>query len=494
MSAVVIARGVALELAHGRELFRHVSFSLGNTLTALVGPNGSGKTCLARILAGELAPTEGTVQRQGSIDYFAQREPPPSVAVAEYLADRYEWSLLGQRLLASIDFDASCAALSGGQWMRVRLVRVLSEDYLILDEPTNDLDRDGRAAVIHFLRERRGGVLLISHDRECLQLCAEVLELSNRGLARFGGGWDAYRAAKTAERDRLNAALEIAKRERDDAFAARVEQRAAQDKRNRRGAAAAARGGAPKLLLGARKQKAQASTGKIDALTVHKADVAVREAHAALGALKIEPVIYADLIGSTVPAQKLVARAEDFNVCFGDWIYARNLNFSWRGNVRIALQGANGSGKSTLLKALTGTACKTRGQLRRGTLTTLYLDQHCSVLDDDASVFENVRVASSATDREVRNGLARFLFAGQSIFQPVRELSGGERLRAALARGFLAMQQPELLLLDEPTNNLDLQNVEFLEDIVRSFAGAVIVVSHERMFLQHCEIAEELAL
>ena len=494
MSAIVSARGVGYEFSNGRNLLSNLSFSLGATLSALVGPNGAGKTCLARILAGDLEPTEGFVHRNGSVTLFPQRQEPEPVTVAEFLSAECEWSLLRGMLLQSVDLGATCTTLSGGQWMRVRLARALDNQFLIMDEPTNDLDRDGREVLVQFLRHREGGALLISHDRECLQICEEILELSNRGISKFGGGWPAYTEAKERERERLGEALDLAKREREATLADRAEKMARQAKRSRRGAKSAARGGAPKILLGARKRRAQTATGRLDAATQDRAEKAVREAHEALSEMKIDPVMYADVIGGELPAQKLVAEASGFNVRFRDWIYRHDLDFAWRGNVRVALRGPNGSGKSTLLRAVRGEPLEARGQLRRGDLATLYLDQRCSLLDESKSVFDNVRALSAATDSEIRTGLAKFLFARESVFQKVSDSSGGERLRAALARGFLGTQKPELLLLDEPTNNLDLTNVDFLAGIVSGFRGALIVVSHDERFLENCGILQELVV
>jgi ATPase subunit of ABC transporter with duplicated ATPase domains len=449
---------------------------------------------LAKLIAGDLEPTAGVVRRIGSVKLFPQRKVPECVTVTEFVGVEYEWSLVSERLLGNIDRQAICTTLSGGQWMRVRLARALNDEFLILDEPTNDLDCDGRQAVMQFLLDRDGGALLISHDRGCLQLCEEIFELSNRGLAKFGGGWSAYTEAKDRERERLSAALELAKRERDSALADRIDQRSRQEKRSRRGAESAARGGMPKILLGARKRRAQTASGKLDSMAVERSESAVREAHEALSEMKIEPVMYADLIGREIPAQKLVAEARGFNICFQDWIYQDDLDFTWRGNVRIALKGTNGSGKSTLLKALLGGVFETRGHLRRGDLATLYLDQWCSCLDDHESVFENVRSVSSVSESEIRNGLAKFLFANEAVFQAVGELSGGERLRAALARGLMSTQRPELMVLDEPTNNLDLMNVKFLEQVVSGFRGALVVISHDEDFLENCGISHELVV
>jgi ATPase subunit of ABC transporter with duplicated ATPase domains len=246
--------------------------------------------------------------------------------------------------------------------------------------------------------------------------------------------------------------------------------------------------------LGTLKRRAQATTGQLDASTLHRSQHAVRAAHEALSAMKADPVMYADLAGQEIPARKLVAEARSFNIQRRDWIYAEDLNFWWHGNIRVALRGPNGSGKSTLLKALLGERFATRGELRGGDLSTLYVDQRCSSLDDERSVFDHVRAISNASDSELRNELARFLFAKESIFQPVGQLSGGERLRAALAQGLLNAKRPELLLLDEPTNNLDLANVEFLENLVSQFRGPLIVISHDERFLANCGIDVEFTL
>lgn len=494
MKPIVIATGVAFEFSNGRELFNNLNFSLDSRLTALVGPNGAGKTTLALLLSAELEPTHGAIRRHTPVTFFPQREAPRPISVDEYLTEDYQWAKLSEHLMEGIQRDTLCTNLSGGQWMRVRLARTLDDQFLILDEPTNDLDHEGREAVFQFLRERSGGVLLISHDRECLQLCENVLEISNQGLTKFGGGWSDYEASKTYERENLLSALELAKRHRNSANEERYKELNRQEKRNRRGATTAARGGMPKILIGARKRRAQATSGKIDATTLNRVNEAVREAYDAFSALKIDPIMYADLVGQVIPAQKLVAEANDFNVKFRNLVFKENLNFNWRGSIRIALKGANGSGKSTLLKAILGESFVTRGELRYGSLNVLYIDQRCAQLDDEKSVFENVRDVSNLTEGEIRNRLAQFLFTKEAVFQKVKTLSGGERLRAALACGLISTEKPELLILDEPTNNLDLANIEFLEQLTRAFRGALIVVSHDEIFLKNCEVNDQFKL
>ena len=256
----------------------------------------------------------------------------------------------------------------------------------------------------------------------------------------------------------------------------------------------AARGGMPKLIMGGRKRQAQATAGEKAQASASRAEDAGRAAREAFGALKLQPVMYAGITGHALPAQKLVAEASGFNIRHRDWVYPRDLEFSWRGNVRIAIHGSNGSGKSSLLQAMRGAPLSARGRLQRGDLVTVFLDQHHTGLRDELSVLGNVALRCSGSEGQLRDALAQFLFRGDSVHQVVGTLSGGERLRVAVAMAFLRAGSPQLMLLDEPTNNLDAENVEFLEEIVRGFRGAVVMVSHDQRFLQRCGVTGEFVV
>jgi len=516
MGSPVVTRGLSYVLPDGRPLFTHLNLSFPNGITALVGPNGIGKTTLSHLLAGTLAPTSGTIHRAAAVSYMAQRLEPPAATVDEYLIAHDYWDPLhdGDRslrdaLIADIDGCTSCNRLSGGEWMRVRLALQPAHGFLILDEPTNDLDLEARKALARFLIGRRGDTVLISHDRAVLALCAHVLELSNRGVRWYRGGWEAYGQAREAERAGLERALERAEQARKASAAHGRAQRERQEGRARQGARDAARGGQAKILLGLKKRKAEATTGRIDAESRARADAAVALAREALEALKIDPVLYARLRGHALPDDKLVAEAVDFNLRHAGaagWLYPEDLAFTWRGNARIHLRGGNGSGKSSLLRALCANPTaglppqdhpiaakpKQRGRLRVGGLTTILLDQTCSWLDPDDTVCGNMRRLTGLPDQEIRNRLAGFLFSGDTVFQRVSTLSGGERLRATLAAGMLGEEAPELLLLDEPTNNLDLPNIRMLETLVANFNGAVVLVSHDEAFVEACGMTTHL--
>lgn len=494
MGPLVVAHDVTFDLCTGRRLFERLDFVLSPGIAGLVGANGVGKSTLAGLLAGVLAPSAGSVQRRCAVRLLPQREVPPPVSVADWLADGDPPGRTADALLHGIDPAAQCNTLSGGQWMRVRLARTLDDAFLILDEPSNDLDDEARALLAGFLLERRGGALLVSHDRQLLELCNSILELTHRGLAVFGGGWQEYEAARNAERARMHDALLLARREREQVRATQRAQAAQRARQQGHARTKAARGGMPKLPLGARKRRAQQTSGRLAAGAMAKADDAVRTAAEAWQAMKLQPVMYAGITGRAMPPGRLVAAASSFNIRHHHWVYGRDLDFTWRGNVRIAIRGANGAGKSSLMQALSGAQLTTRGTLRIGGLASVRLDQHQSQLREDLSVLDNLARCSALPEQQLRNTLAQFLFRGDAVLQRVGTLSGGERLRAALACTFLQADSPELMLLDEPTNNLDAGNIAFLEDIVRAFQGAVLLVSHDQRFIERCGVTSEYEL
>lgn len=495
MSSIVTAIDVAFEFPNGRQLFTNLNFSIGKSIIGLIGPNGVGKSTLAQLILGNLQPQHGRVLRSVSVGFLAQMQIAPSITVDEFLGADSEWSQLKDQLIGRIHRQSLCSQLSGGEWMRVRLSKVIDHGYLILDEPTNNLDRIGRDVLIDFIKNFDSGVLLISHDRECLNLCEEIYELSNKGLSKYGGNWEFYKSARDVERNHLAKNLFEAEKNRDHAKKQRIIELDKQEKRNRRGIKAAERGGLPKILIGGRKRRAQVTSGKIDVKTITKATQAVTEAHLALQEIKLDPLMYAELKGEKIPHRKIVAEAIDFNIYFDRWIFASDLNFSWPGNIRLALKGKNGSGKTSLLKALLGKqTAEHRGQINSGDLRTMYIDQNCSSLKSELSVLETIRLSCGGIESEIRNNLAKFLFEKDSVFQKVETLSGGERLRLALAQGLLQNEKPQLLLLDEPTNSLDLTNIDFLEKMVQNFEGAVIIISHDDVFLKNCKIESELEI
>ena len=494
-------RHVTFEWPDGSLVFKNINVSLERRRYGLVGPNGIGKSTLVRLALGELAPSAGEVRRARAIHYVAQAAEAPGTSLGEWLDESVWRDPQALRLLGDTDPALACTSLSGGQWMRARLGHALAQNAadLILDEPTNNLDREGREAVLEFVRDFPGALLVISHDRELLRAMDEILELSSQGLARFGGSWDLFDESREEERDRAEHALEKAKQARENAARARVEKLEAQAQRMRRGEAIAARGGIPRIAIGGLKRAAQQTMGRKIVETQARADAMVDAAVEKHRALKVEPVMFFKELAPQVPAQELIFSLENFNFRFhgaAGTLWPEPLTFHLRGPRKLALGGVNGSGKSTLLRLLRGESCdgEASGMLRTGPAPWAAIDQDHRALNPELSVLDNVRAASRMDETEARNRLAHFQIRGDMVFRLVKDLSGGERLRAALAQALLSAVTPSVLVLDEPTNNVDLPNIEFLESFLREFTGALIIVSHDRDFLRNAGVEEELVL
>lgn len=508
MPAALILNRLSFEYPNGKSIFREISLSLESGITALVGPNGIGKSTFAKVLVGKLEPTEGTLHRREDVVHLSQLESPPAQTAMEYLEshgkDEGDLQQMPRGWFDDVNLGLSCQNLSGGQWMKVRLAAHWGSGFLILDEPSNDLDQVSKARLVQFLKQHRHGILLISHDRELLELCDQVLEFSNQGLEKFGLSWNEYLESRSRERSRLEEELQQAKIERQRVGQSRQQALDRQNKRNRRGKRQAERGGMPKILLGGMKRRAQATTGRVDQETSEKADTAVRVAFEKFSAQKVEPVMYLKIAEFEPVKGKTIACATDFNIRFADWLFRPNLSFTLRGDSRLLIRGKNGSGKSTLFRILMGeewdrdgeqaAVPEQRGDLQCASVRTLYLDQKLARLDPKLTILEYLQKGADLPETELRNELAMFLFHGDQVHQKIESLSGGERLRVALAEGFIGRPAPELIVLDEPTNNLDLFNAGFLEGLIRAYRGAVLMASHDRFFVENCAMSSSIDL
>lgn len=503
----VTARSLGFELPQGRKLFSDLSFTLNQSCYGLVGANGVGKSTLAAILSGELVQTAGELQCTHSIIFLHQDEVGPDIAVAEYLSHLWESPFAEPEiytpLLDGIDLEKPLSWLSGGEWMRVRLARALSEPcgLLILDEPTNNLDMTAREKIRDFVRNYSGGLLIISHDRELLDNVDTILELSNQGLGTYGGNYSFYKEQKDAEDKIQFEKLDRLRREKKKLEREQLEKLESQEKRMREGVRKAAKGGIPKILLGARKRRAEETQGKIHSSEEKRVETAQQEFSQFREDMKLQSTLGLNLPEARIPEGKLVFEVNDFNFSFqfaDKKLWKDNLNLIMKGPRRWALSGENGSGKSTLIKLLLSAAAKPegliQGNLSLASIPHAFLDQKYSLLDSGKSILENIVQTSSRSQIELRNELARFQFTGDQVHQKVKSLSGGEKLKAALAKILLATPSPQFLILDEPTNNLDLPSLEILEQALTAFEGALWVVSHDEVFLQNIGIEEVYVL
>jgi ATPase subunit of ABC transporter with duplicated ATPase domains len=516
--------GVSYLLPDGSALFSDLDERFDRQRTGLVGRNGVGKTVLALILAGHLEPTSGTCVRHGRVHYLSQQISPDryrsvadlagvqgvldalarieagSTQPADFDAVGERWDIR-QRLqielaLNRLDYlsaDTPAARLSGGECARVALIGAFlaDADYLILDEPTNHLDRPNRAALLEQLQRWPKGLLLVSHDRALLDRMQRIIELSALGLRSYGGGYSHYMQCKSHERELAVQQLEQRKLERKREEQALREQHERQQRRQAHGHKNARKANQAKILLGRQKERSEASSGKLraqQAATREQLSQRVREA-----ARQVEEV--ASLLlhppACELPLRRHVFVLDQVELPFVP-IANRTLSLKMFGGQRIGLIGPNGCGKSTLLKLLAGQLDALAGRCDV-LVKASYLDQHVTGLQQDRSVLEQLReVNNGLSEGQLRNRLAQLGLGAEKIVLPSASLSGGERLKAALACALYTDEPEQLLLLDEPSNHLDLASMEALEQMLREYRGAFLVASHDEAFLDNLGLTARL--
>lgn len=516
--------GVSHVLPDGRILFPPVTLRFDATPTGLVGGNGVGKSVLARILAGELAPTAGRRLASGHVHYLPQQiacAPGDTVAtlagiadvlgalarieaggcaVADYECIGERWDI-EQRLAAELaragldglGANTPAAHLSGGEAMRVALAGawLAQPDFLILDEPSNHLDRHHRRELRDQLAQWPRGLLVVSHDRGLLEGMRRIVELSAHGVRDYGGGYGFYAQARVGEREAAQALLEQRRLERRRGERSLQQQRERQQRRTARGDRQAQQANQAPILLGRQKERSQASAGRLDrrhAEEQGRLDAQVREAarHVERDA---EIALLAPL--PEIARRRRVATLEAVALAFGP-ARRHRLDLILSGGQRLAVTGGNGAGKSTLLRTLAGELAPVAGRSTTH-VAAAFLDQRLAGLDPDTGVLEQLRTANpEAAEPELRTRLALLGLEADRIGIPSGRLSGGERLKAALACVLYAAHPPALLLLDEPGNHLDLPSLEALERMLRAYPGTLLVVSHDDAFLERLDLHERL--
>ena len=517
-----ILHQVTCQFPTGDTLFGPLNLTLEPSLCALVGRNGSGKTRLLRLLSGLDEPATGHIERFGSHAWVAQQHVISSqTTLAELLG--YDAIFTARKRIDSGDYqpddlalldghwdiaerlseafinatlppfepDKPAIELSGGERIRALLCGAFTAgaDFLLLDEPTNHLDRQGRAWFYDQLSRYQGGVLVASHDRELLEQVPRILELSASGLRSYGGNYADYQAQRDAEQQAARAALEHAATERkrtrarmqkehDDSQRRSAKTLRTVDTLNIASFERVKYKSAAKERIGSWKKQHSEQNEALNA-AVNKARERVEDDN---------PVMFT-LPGSQIPEGKQVLVLEDLVL---QHVPVPPLNWRMDGPMRVALKGPNGCGKSTLLKTLLGEMAPRSGSCKVS-VSCAYLDQHLSRLDLSQSVMTHLNLSHTPLEEGVlRTRLAQLQLGADKVMLPLAALSGGERLKAALACVLWRAEATQLLLLDEPTNHLDLASVQAIEAALAGFPGALLVVSHDEAFLSGLTLTHEL--
>jgi ATPase subunit of ABC transporter with duplicated ATPase domains len=542
MTAAIVCSDLSFSWPDGASVLSGLTASFGLGRTGLIGVNGSGKSTLLKLIAGELRPGDGIVRARGEVGYLPQtitlgthrivsdllgitaaRNALHAIEAGETGEEAFatlgdDWDVeerarawLDRLGLVHLSLDDRVERLSGGETILVALAALFLRrpEVMLLDEPTNNLDLGARKRLYDAVASWTGVMVIVSHDRELLDLVNQIADLSGGRIRVYGGNLEAYEellAAEqaAAERAVTTAAAEVRREQRD-----LVEAQVKQARRDRLGRQLAASGSIPRIVAHARKRAAQETAGRSRELHSERLQAARDRLEEAEQAVRDDAEIRVDLSGTAVPAGRTVLTLTGLDGTH--WHPAATATtpagpppdappvatvteLIVRGPERIALTGPNGAGKTTLLRAIAGLAARPGITVRLGAVTG-YLPQRLDILDDSLSVVDNVRAAAPAASvNEVRASLARFLFRGERAERLAGMLSGGERFRAVLAALLLAQPAPQLLLLDEPTNNLDMASVRQLSQALEGYRGAILVASHDVPFLRSAGITRWLRL
>ncbi len=569
-----------ISYAHPGEppLFTDLSAVFSAPLTGLIGDNGAGKTTLFRLILGDINPSQGIISTPPHIAYLPQDlglsghqhladifgitkilQALDALESGEYSPSLYDtigdaWDIEERTLVALAEHGFGPAltttdtqtrrnllmrplgTFSGGQTVTAALTALLYSDpeFILLDEPTNNLDSAAKAQLFTTLEALPCPALIISHDRDLLERMHVIAELhaDHQGLGHlrlFEGDYSTYRQALETEQQAAQRRVTEAKNEARKAVRERAENQIKLDRNARRGREFERSKRKPGMAMGLDKNSSERSAGKLH--TAHESMVA--DARAAVGeaqkSLRVQEKIYAELSQQPLPAGRKVLelhRADSHRVSREistvqqptgvdsphlppnttggksqretPTEHPEHLILSGPEHLRIT--GANGSGKTTLLKAIAHSGDPDYLSPVQPTyrveycIEGAYVPQRIS-LDPRLTLLQCVQQANRRVSQQrLRDQLARLLFRRESVHRKTGDLSGGERFRAAVAQVLLADPVPQLLMLDEPTNNLDISSVDWLVQALNAYTGALIVVSHDEDFCHRIRIDRTLNL
>lgn len=509
-------------------IFDKLSLALHAKKTGLIGRNGSGKSTLLKLIVGTLLPQAGSIEVTGSLAYCPQALPETAnKSVADLLdvqqkltalehiqhgsVDAHDYQMLNddwlvaERLqqqlsefgLSHLHLNWPLQQLSGGEIMRLLLAKVFltHADFIILDEPTNNLDRQARQLLYSAIQKWKKGMLIVSHDRTLLNQLEQIIELDVHGVHVYGGDYQHYEQQQkimheALEREVNHAKSNLVKVDQSIQSAReKHEQRQAAGNRLRRS------GSQSKLILDAMKERSMQSAGKMSTKHENMLENAQDKLQQAKEKIIYDRQIAISIPLTHVPQGKVLLAIEDLCFSFASTNIFTNFNLNMTGPERLALVGKNGSGKTTLIKLILGMLLPNQGSIYLGTKQICYLDQQADTLNPELSLLDNfLQINPTATILDAYSALAKFLFRNTTALQLVKYLSGGEKLRAALACALMSKQPPQLLILDEPTNHLDLESITSIESALKCYQGAMIVISHDETFLQNIVINKTLSL
>lgn len=497
---------------------------------ALIGNNGTGKSTLLKIIAGELQPSAGKIgidtqpyyvpQIFGQFNHLtiaqALKVDEKLNALREILSGNAtehhlrvlddDWTIeercreaLSHWNLGDVDLTQSMGTLSGGQKTRIFLsgISVHQPALTLLDEPSNHLDAPGREILYGFIQSTTSALVVVSHDRRLLNLLRITHELASEGIKSYGGNFDFYVEQKEIERNALTQDIQRTEKALRKAREKERETLERQQKLDARGKKKQEKAGVARIMMNTLRNKAESSTSKIKDTHTQKVNGITKTLQELRAAFPDIDKMKFGFDHSDLHDGKVLFTAKDMNYSYATQaVWKHNLSFQILSGERIALKGKNGSGKTTLIKLILGHISPPAGLSLRSDIKSVYIDQDYSLIDNERNVYTQAQYfnTSGLLEHEIKIRLDRFLFTKADWDKPCSVLSGGERMRLMLCCLTIDKHFPNVIVLDEPTNNLDIQNIGILAAAVNEYKGTLIVVSHDETFLAQIGILRTIQL
>jgi ATPase subunit of ABC transporter with duplicated ATPase domains len=512
-------------------LFSDINLTVNNhEKTALIGNNGTGKSTLLKIMAGELQPSTGQISVEAEPYYVPQvfgQFNHLTIAQALRIEDKLnalkeilngntseenfnllndDWTIedrcneaLNYWQLNELNLSQKMEALSGGQKTKVFLAGTFihQPELILLDEPSNHLDNLGRQLLYDFIKTTKSTLVVVSHDRKLLNLLDTICELSKHGIKAYGGNYDFYVEQKQIENDALSQDIQSKEKALRKAKEKERETIERQQKLDSRGKAKQEKAGVAKIMMNTLRNNAENSTSKLKSVHAEKIGGISQDLQELRSALPDIDKMKFGFDNSALHKRKILFTATDINFTYNtQQLWSENKTFEILSGERIALKGQNGSGKTTLIKLLLGDIEPETGTIYRAENKSVYIDQDYSLLDNKLKVYEQAQQfnTSALQEHEIKIRLNRFLFTKHDWDKPCSALSGGERMRLLLCCLTINSKSPDIIVLDEPTNNLDIQNVQILTTAINEYQGTLIVVSHDETFLEQVNTERAIEL
>jgi ATPase subunit of ABC transporter with duplicated ATPase domains len=513
-------------------LFENISFSLvKGQKVALIGNNGFGKSTIIKLINGDLENKRGEISTAGIIycvpQHFGQFDNQ-SVAEALRIDEKIEalhsilagntsienfmilsddWTI-EERVknaftmwnIAHIELSRQMKSLSGGEKTKVFLsgINIYSPDIILLDEPTNHLDSENREKLYAFIENFKGIILAVSHDRSMLNLLNTIYELNKSSINVYGGNYEFYKM----EKEKYEKALQkqLLEKEKELRLNRKIAQETAERKQKHeiRGKKNNFKKGIPRIVQKGLKDNAEKSSNRIKNEHINKTENISKNLFDIRAKLSENKELKLNVENTNLHEGKILIKAKNINFKYSgnSFLWKLPLSFQIISGDRIVISGKNGIGKTTLLHLMLGKLVPTEGELNISTFSHLYIDQQYSIINNHLSILEQAETFNKRNlhEHEIKTILHRFLFPVTDCGKLCKNLSGGEKMRLVFCCLIIENNVPDMFILDEPANNLDIQSLNIITSVLKSYKGTMLVISHDKYFIEEIAINKKINL